>query len=214
MLPDGSNAADFLAHDVLSDGELLNETSLWFQDATGHRLTVRRYAAGQEQYSLVLTPTRATSVVEIPIVDAGEGMGQVLPVIVLGCLASLGRMGSSPLLAIEHPELHLHPAAHADLAAFLCKVTSARSKPTVVVETHSENFLLRVQLSIARGEISPEDVVVHWIRALEDGRSVVDTIFFDDGARPGGDGWPPGVFAEDTEQAKALLRARKDRGLT
>lgn len=210
---DGSNAIDFLAHDDLTGGELVAETSKWFETATGHRLNVRRYAVGSgDQYSVVLTPIGGDSAVEIPLVDTGEGMAQVLPVIVLGSLARLGRLGSDALLAIEHPELHLHPAAHAELAAFFCTLTSVPSAPTMVLETHSENFLLRVQLAIARGELSPAVVVIHWIRALEDGRSAVDTITFDEAARPQGAGWPPGVFAEDTEQAKALLRTRRERG--
>lgn len=210
---DGSNAIDFLAHDDLAGGELVAATSKWFETATGHRLSVRRYAVGNgEQYSVVLSPTGGDSAVEIPIVDTGEGMAQVLPVIVLGSLARLGRLGSDALLAIEHPELHLHPAAHAELAAFFCTLTSAPSAPAAVLETHSENFLLRVQLAIARGELSPAAVVVHWIRSLDDGSSAVDTITFDEAARPQGAGWPPGVFAEDTEQAKALLRTRRERG--
>lgn len=213
LLSDGSNAIDFLAHDDLTGGELVAETSKWFETATGHRLNVRRYAVGSgEQFSIALTPVGGDSAVEIPLVDTGEGMAQVLPVIVLGSLARLGRLGSDALLAIEHPELHLHPAAHAELAAFFCALTSAPSAPTTVLETHSENFLLRVQLAIARGELSPAAVVVHWIRALDDGRSAVDTITFDEAARPQGAGWPPGVFAEDTEQAKALLRTRRERG--
>jgi hypothetical protein len=214
LAADGSNASDFLAHDSVASRELLHSTSAWFERATGHRLSVRRYAiAGEEQYSIMLTPVGAEPPVEIPIVDTGEGMAQVLPVIVLGSLARLGRIGAAPLLAIEHPELHLHPAAHADLAAFFCELTQAKAKPTIVLETHSENFLLRVQLAIARGEIPPADVVVHWIRAVDDGRSVVDTITFDAAARPQGAGWPPGVFAEDTEQARALLLVRKEREL-
>lgn len=214
LAADGSNVADFLAHDVLAGGELLRETSAWFERATRHRLLLRRYAvAGEEQYSLAMTPLGATPPFEIPLVDTGEGMSQVLPVIVLGCLAALGRFGREPLVGIEHPELHLHPAAHAELAEFFCRLTSARTRPTIVIETHSENFLLRVQLSIARGQMSAEDVVVHWIRTLEDGRSVVDTITFDAAARPQGSGWPPGVFAEDTEQARSLLLVRKERGL-
>jgi hypothetical protein len=210
---DGSNALDLLAHDDLAGGELVTETSKWFEAATDHRVIVRRYAVGSgDQYSIALSPISGDAAVEIPIVDTGEGMAQVLPVIVLGSLARLGRLGTDALLAIEHPELHLHPAAHAELAAFFCTLTSAPSAPTVVLETHSENFLLRVQLAIARGEIAPASVIVHWIRALDDGRSAVDTITFDEIARPQGAGWPPGVFAEDTEQAKALLRARKERG--
>lgn len=214
LVGDGSNAAEIVAHDSLSGGELLNETSRWFESATGHRLLIRRYAvAGEEQFSLVLAPLEAVPAIEIPIVDTGEGMAQVLPVIVLGSLARLGRLPRGAVLAIEHPELHLHPAAHADLAAFFCGLVSASCAPIVLIETHSENFLLRVQLAIARGEISSSAVVVHWIRAIDDGRSVVDTITFDEAARPEGAGWPPGVFAEDTEQAKALLRTRRERGL-
>jgi len=214
LASDGSNAPDFLAHDSLAGGDLVTATSRWFETATGHRLTISPFAvAGEKHYSLALSALGGSSAVEIPIVDTGEGMAQVLPVIVLGSLARLGRLGRHALLAIEHPELHLHPAAHAELAAFFCSLTSAPAAPIALIETHSENFLLRVQLGIARGEISPAAVVVHWIRGLEDGRSVVDTITFDDAARPQGAGWPPGVFSEDTEQAKALLRARKERGL-
>lgn len=211
---DGSNAPDFLAHDSLAGGDLVSETSRWFETATGHRLIIRRYAvAGEEQYALALAPLKGGSPIEIPMVDTGEGMAQVFPVIVLGSLARLGRLGRHALLAIEHPELHLHPAAHAELAAFFCSLASTSAAPIAVIETHSENFLLRVQLAIARQEISPGTVIVHWIRGVEEGRSVVDTITFDDAARPQGAGWPPGVFAEDTEQAKALLRARRERGL-
>jgi predicted ATPase len=213
MTADGSNAADFLAHDALGSGELLEATSSWFFRATRHRIGLRQFtAAGEPQYSVVIRPPDADSLLEVPIVDTGEGMAQVLPVIVLGCLATLNRLGPQPLLVVEHPELHLHPAAHAELAAFLCEVARAASKPTVVVETHSENFLLRVQLAIARGETSCDDVIIHWIRGLEDGRSVIDTITFDAAARPQGAGWPPGVFAEDTAQARSLLQVRKERG--
>jgi AAA ATPase domain len=212
IAPNGGNASEFLAHDAVGEGELLGMVSASFRRATGHQLAIKRYAVGGEQhYSVVTTPPNARLPVEVPIVDTGEGMAQVLPVIVLSCLAALGRLGEEPLLVIEHPELHLHPAAHSELAALLCSLVTTFSRPTVLLETHSENFLLRVQLAIARGDLSPQDVAVHWIRELEDGRSVVDTITFDEGARP--TSWPPGVFAEDTEQAKALLKVRRERDL-
>jgi predicted ATPase len=212
IAPNGDNSSELLAHDSVADGELLTMVSSWFRRATGHQLGVKRYAVGVEQhYSVVTTPPNAPLPVEVAIVDTGEGMAQVLPVIVLGCLAALGKLGEEPVLVIEHPELHLHPAAHSELAALLCGLVSVRSRPTVLVETHSENFLLRVQIAIARGDLLPDEVVVHWVRGLDDGRSVLDTITFDDGARP--TGWPPGVFGEDTEQAKALLKVRQERGL-
>jgi predicted ATPase len=157
-------------------------------------------------------PPRVSPPIEIPIVDTGEGMAQVLPVVVLGCLAHLGNMKEDSLLAVEHPELHLHPAAHAELAAFFCTVATAPSHPTVLIETHSENLLLRVQIAIARREIAKDDVIIHWVRGLEDGRSVTDTITFDEAARPQGAGWPPGVFREDAEQARTLIELRRVNG--
>ena len=210
---DGSNAGAYLAHDSLAGGDLLRDASSWFERISGRRLGVLRYsAAGEQQYSVVVTPPKAP-VVEVPIVDTGEGMAQVLPVVVLGCLARLGHLSENSILAIEHPELHLHPAAHAELAAFFCTVATAASNPIVVIETHSENLLLRVQIAIARREIAKENVIIHWLRSLDDGRSVLDTITFDDAARPQGSGWPPGVFREDAEQARTLIELRRERGL-
>ena len=212
LASDGKNAGEFLAHDSLAGGERVARVSTWFTRVTGHQLSVKRFAVGSEQhYSVVTTPPKASAPVEIPIVDTGEGMAQVLPVIVLACLAELGDLGDDPLLAIEHPELHLHPAAHAELAAMFCSLALSGRRPTVLLETHSENFLLRVQLAIAKGEIPHGDVIVHWVRGLDDGRSVVDTIRFDEAAQPSA--WPPGVFGEDSEQAKALLKVRRERGL-
>lgn len=212
--PDGANASAYLAHDVcqlLAKGALAQEVSAAFEKITGHRLEVRRHEiAGEEQFSVVIAPTGA-SAVEIPLADTGGGMAQLLPVIVLGCLARLRRLSLHPIMIVEHPELHLHPVAHAPLAEFFCDLAALEPAPTAVVETHSENFLLRVQIAIAKGELSADKVVVHYIRAL-DGGSVVDTITFDDAARPLGAGWPPGVFSEDLVQARELLAIRKARG--
>ena len=209
---DGDNAGGFLAHDRLADGALVRRVSAVFEKATGHRLDIASYAVGAEkQYSIVLSPVGARPPIEVPICDTGEGMAQLLPVVVLGCLAQLGRLPEGSILAVEHPELHLHPAAHAALAEFFCEIAALGGAPTSIIETHSENFLLRVQIAIVKGDLDADDVIVHWIRSLDEA-SVVDTITFDEAARPQGAGWPPGVFSEDLEQARTLLKLRKERG--
>ena len=130
-------------------------------------------------------------------------MTQVLPVITLGALAMKGRLGETPILAIEQPELHLHPRAHAHVATHLMAVAR---HATVVVETHSENFLLAVQLAIASGDIPAEDVILHWVQATDEGPSFVETITFDEKARPSA--WPPGVFAEDRDLSRQIIEKR------
>lgn len=213
LAPDGLNAGDYLAHDAIADGVLVDAVSSAFAKITNHQIAVKRYAlAGEEQYSLVITAGNATPPIEVPVVDTGEGMAQLLPVVVLGALAKLGRLAPDSVLAVEHPELHLHPAAHAALAEFFCDLAIAENGPQCVIETHSENFLLRVQIAIAKGELPAEKVIVHWVKTLAT-ESVVDSIVFDDAARPQGAGWPPGVFSEDLVQARELLKIRKQKGI-
>lgn len=210
--PDGVFAGDYLAHDRIANGQVLATVSAWLQRATSHSLDVQiDTVAGKDRFSLMLTPTGGQAPVRIPITDTGEGMAQVLPVLVLGALARQGQLGSRPFLLVEHPELHLHPAIHAELAAFFCELARDIDGPTTVLETHSENVLLRVQLAIARGELDPAKVIVHWVRSLPEGPAVVESITFDELARPQGD-WPPRVFSSDIQQARELLEIRRKRG--
>lgn len=206
---DGALAGDFLAHDRLDDGQLLATVSTWFEKATGHGLDTRiDSVGGSDRFSVTLSPSSSPDPVHVPLPDTGEGMAQVLPVIVLGALARRGRLGDAPILLIEHPELHLHPKVHADLAGFFCTLVREAKNTTTVIETHSENLLLRVQLAIARGEVNARDVIVHWVRGLPEGPAVVDPVTFDSLARPLGD-WPPGVFSSDIEQARELVALRR-----
>ena len=210
--PDGAFAGDYLAHDRIANGQVLATVSAWLQRATSHSLDVQiDTVAGKDRFSLMLSPTGGQAPVRIPLTDTGEGMAQVLPVLVLGALARQGQLGSRPFLLVEHPELHLHPAIHAELAAFFCELARDVDGPTTVLETHSENVLLRVQLAIARGELDPAKVIVHWVRSLPEGPAVVESITFDELARPQGD-WPPRVFSSDIQQARELLEIRRKRG--
>lgn len=205
----GAGTIEVLARESLSVGSNVVQTvSEWFQQATRHELRVREQpVGGTPHFHVELRPLNAP--LGIHLADTGEGMTQVLPVITLGALAMNGRLGDSPILAIEDPELHLHPRAHEEVAAYLVEVAKYA---TVVVETHSENILLKVQLAIATGKLQPEDVIIHWVRATDEGPSFVETITFDEKARPSA--WPPGVFAEDRDLARRLIEERHGLGLS
>ena len=207
MQPSGNEAAAILAYDKRGQGDLLHRVSNWYEQATRQKLDVVEEG---DSFSLVVSPVRGTPV-RINLVDTGEGLGQVLPVLVLALQALRGELGRAPTLAIEHPELHLHPAAERELAAFFCEIAGDPAAPRMLLETHSENFLLRVQLAIVRGELPADRVLVYWVRGLEDGRGVVEPMTFDDLARPEGDRWPPGVFSEDVEQARQIVLERRKR---
>lgn len=83
--------------------------------------------------------------IESALVDVGFGVSQVLPVVTL--LFSVPR-GSIVLL--EQPELHLHPNAQSLLADLLLHVAEERELQ-LVIESHSEHILRRLQVRIAEG---------------------------------------------------------------
>ncbi|MBI5489046.1 MAG: AAA family ATPase [Deltaproteobacteria bacterium] len=102
----------------------------------------------------------------VSIADVGFGVSQTLPVLVALIAAEPGQ-----LIYIEQPEIHLHPAAQKGLADLIAKSAAAGAR--IVVETHSEIILTRLQWNVANGLIPKSDVVAHWFTRDKDGMSQV-----------------------------------------
>lgn len=203
--PDGSGITEFLYEEYYNGSDIIEELSKWYKTATGYTMTVKRGAfLDSDLYSFGLEA--AGSFIELA--DTGEGMGQVLPILGLLMLAERGRLGEKPTLLLEHPELHLHSAAEPALANLLCSV-AASGTANIVAETHSESFLLALQLAVIEGRLSPQDVAVYWVRQTDGLAATVNEITFDEGGRPTGGAWPPGVFDEKAEQARKVVLARR-----
>lgn len=69
--------------------------------------------------------------------DIGVGISQVLPVIV-GALNQ-----DQSILAIEQPELHLHPAIQVELSDLFISQVNENPEVIFMLETHSEHLMLR-----------------------------------------------------------------------
>jgi predicted ATPase len=91
------------------------------------------------------------------IADVGFGVSQVLPVLVALRAAEPGR-----LVYLEEPEIHLHPRAQTKLADILAG--AAKRGVRVVAETHSTLLLTAIQTLVAKGELSPDLVKLHWFQ--------------------------------------------------
>ena len=139
----------------------------------------------------------------INIVDLGLGIMQSLPIVTMAL-----KKEKNTLNIIEQPELHLHPAAHGNIAELLA--TACKDEETIqyIIETHSENFILRLRRLIAEGKISKELLKIYWINYNEDKQhSGLKEIKVDDLGRV--DYWPEGVFSESFEETKALRLAQR-----
>ena len=141
-----------------------------------------------EVASLLLTDRRS-GVVLTPA-DVGFGISQVLPIV-----TELSARRSSVIM-VEQPEIHLHPAMQSELAdIFIESVDESGRANQVIIETHSETLILRIQRRIREQVISAGDVLVLYIDQDAEGRAHIQEL------RLGADGefldhWPGGFFDE------------------
>ena len=118
-------------------------------------------------------------------VHAGFGITQVLPIVIAALAAK-----PENLLLIENPEVHLHPAAQAQMGQFLAKV--AHSGIQVILETHSDHILNGARRAVRAGVLSADQVSIHFFRPRSgDDAQVVSPILDNTGNI---DAWPDGFF--------------------
>jgi len=139
---------------------------------------------------------------QINLRDVGEGMSQVLPVIVRAFMPA----NPDTIISIEQPELHLHPAAHGNLAQLFAE-RAKEGHGRYLIETHSENFILRLRRLIAEKKLSPSDIIIYFIDFDEElGYSSLSPIEVD--AQGGVSNWPEHIFNESLDEAMALRAAQ------
>jgi len=113
---------------------------------------------------------------EVNLKDTGFGLSQILPVVIQVYAASPGST-----VLIEQPEIHLHARAQAELGDLFLKALHPEKK--LIIETHSENLLLRIRRRIAENyirkesdpSIIPDNIAIYFIENQE-GESVAHRI--------------------------------------
>lgn len=118
----------------------------------GSELKVESVASGLYAASLKLNGERRY------LGDLGSGTAQLLPLIL-----RLAADDSSGILLLEEPESHLHPKLQSRLADLLVKVIGKGHQ--VLVETHSEHLVRRLQYLVAQGKCEPDHGSVLYIDA-------------------------------------------------
>ena len=85
------------------------------------------------------------------IVNEGFGINQLVYILTI-CLYSRYK-----IVAIEEPEIHLHPSMVRELAIALAEIAVEKDR-RLIVSTHSETFVVALLSQIAAGKISVDDV--------------------------------------------------------
>ena len=98
------------------------------------------------------------------MVNEGFGINQLAHMLTV-CLYD-----KTKIVAIEEPEIHLHPSMVRKLVHAMVDITSKNDK-RIIVSTHSETFVLSLLDSDSRGERSRVDDVSFIFAEKEDGES-------------------------------------------
>lgn len=192
--PDGRNLPMFLAS---LDEREQSELSEWVEDRFGYGVKLDRVGS---HISINLMQDGE----EINVIDTGYGVSQVLPVLAqiwwMGHQARYMRRGprsmnSTPILTIEQPELHLHPAHQALLAEVFADVV--RRSPdldnpiSLIVETHSEALINKIGELIYDGKIDSDAVQIVVFGEGDGDENVSLSTYGSDGVLMN---WPHGFF--------------------
>jgi predicted ATPase len=110
---------------------------------------------------------------EVSLTDVGFGVSQLLPVLVL-----LYYVPEGSTVILEQPELHLHPSVQSGLADIFIDAYKNRGVQ-ILLESHSEHLLQRLQRRVAEEQISPEDVALYFC-SLEQGESKLTPLELDE----------------------------------
>ena len=168
---------------------------------------VNQISAQRQEYEVKVRTRGSADWVDLP--DVGFGISQVLPVIVQCFYAP-----HNSIIIMEQPEIHLHPSAQASLADVIIDVITSRENNIdrniqLIIETHSEHFLRRLQRRIAERSDIQKKVSVYFANIAKSPATLESLQIDMFGCIQN---WPENFFGDDigdiTEQAKAAMKKK------
>lgn len=159
----------------------------------------------RREYEVKIRTKGSPDGVDLP--DVGFGISQVLPVLVQCFYAPAGS-----IIIMEQPEIHLHPSAQSALADVMIDAINARENGKdrnvqLIIETHSEHFLRRLQRRIAE-DVLPQERVSAYFANITKMPAILEPLQIDELGNIRN--WPENFFGDEmgdiTEQAKAATK--------
>ena len=132
------------------------------------------------------------------LTDVGFGVSQVLPALVL-----LYYVPEGSTVLMEQPEIHLHPDVQSGLADVILNVAAVRDVQ-IIVESHSEHLLRRLQRRVAEEKASSEDVKLYFVSSQKGQARVSDLILNEWGEI---ENWPDSFFGDEMGEIAAIVEA-------
>lgn len=205
----GENVSTLLIRDFQNKNKLIDEISEWLYRTMGYRLCIKDM--GNSLFQIMLVNDKG---LQSNILDVGFGISQVLPIITQVIRTSLlsvrrfrGNYIKDEMIYIEQPELHLHPAAQAELADIFANCVTQNEKKCLVIETHSEHLIRKLQVLIAdkNNNFTSDKIKIYYVDKDENGVASVQEMKILENGRFESK-WPSGFFDKAHELSMELLK--------
>lgn len=179
---DGKDMPDFLE----SHPSIKKQVRDWFVEKAQIAREVK-FKPKEKHSEMEITFLEAKSGLEIDISRLGLGFSQMLPIVV-------ATFSQKKMLIFETPEIHTNPKLHGVMTDLF--IEGAKQGKQVLIETHSEHLVYRVQRRIAEGLIAPDAVALYYVQQGDKGAIAEQLTITEKGEIPD---WPLGFFEAEME---------------
>ena len=167
-----------------------------------HKFSLEEIAEGTNLYRAIVKTSKSST--PTALTDVGFGVSQVLPALVL-----LYYVPEGSTVLMEQPEIHLHPAVQSGLADVLLNVAKARNVQ-IIVESHSEHLMRRLQRRVAEEAVSSDHVKLYFVTTSGSEAQASDLNLNEWGEI---ENWPENFFGDEMGEIAAISKASLNRKL-
>ena len=181
----------------------------WLRDlGLIHSFQAQPIAPGRSEYEVLIQVRNGGS--HVNLTDVGFGLSQLLPVIV-ECFS----VPAHSTIIFEQPDVHLHPAAQAGLADLFIAAIHAHEGGApraiqLIIESHSEHFLRRLQRRVAEQALAANEVAVYFCEPGGNGSTIRELRVDEYGNILN---WPEHFFGDEMGDLAAMTDAAMARSL-
>ncbi len=161
-----------------------------------HSFAIEEIVTGSNLYQALVQQGSGSP--KVLLTDVGFGISQVLPALVLLYFVPKGST-----ILMEQPEIHLHPSVQSGLADVILTAAKTRNLQ-VLVESHSEHLLRRLQRRVAEGGCKDGLVKLYFCRSSSLSASLEDLELNMFGEIQN---WPEGFFGDEFGEIAAIQKA-------
>ena len=161
-----------------------------------HQFRIEEIKPGSNLYHARVKTTQDSP--ETMLTDVGFGVSQVLPILVL-----LYYVPEGSIVLMEQPEIHLHPSVQSKLGDVILEVAKTR-EVQIIVESHSEHLLRRLQLHVAEEKVPSSDLRLYFVHTNSGAAELSDLRLNEWGEI---ENWPDNFFGDEMGEITAISKA-------